>query len=78
MTANQEYCRTRPLGEAEPQDVRALGYITMELMQKHVKDNGAVGVDDLYRWRSDSNAVGFLCETTSAPSVDVLMKVRQA
>lgn len=66
----------RPWGKTELRDVRGLSYITMELMQKYVKDNGAVGVDDLHRWPSDSNAVGFLCETTSAPSVDVLMKVR--
>jgi hypothetical protein len=50
----------------------------MELMQKHVKGDGAVGVDDLRRWPSDSNAVGFLSETTSASSVIELMKVNQA
>jgi hypothetical protein len=47
----------------------------MELMQKHVKEDGAVGVDDLRQWPSDSDAVGFLSETTSASSVIELMKV---
>jgi hypothetical protein len=71
----QEYCHTRPLADTEPRDIRALSSITMELMQKYVKDGGAVGVDDLHRWPSDSNAVGFLSETTSATSVERLMKV---
>lgn len=47
----------------------------MELMQKYVRDDGAVGVDDQHRWPSDCKAVGFLSETTSATSVDELMKV---
>jgi hypothetical protein len=75
MTADQECCRRRLLGLAGPRDVRALGFITMELMQKHVKNDGAVGVDDLRRWPPDSNAVDFLSETTSASSVNELMRV---
>jgi hypothetical protein len=47
----------------------------MELMQKYVKDGGAIGVEDLDRWPSDSNAVAFLSMTTSAPSLDELLKV---
>jgi hypothetical protein len=54
-----------------------VGYIAMELMQKYVKDDGAVGVEDLERWPSDSNAVDFLSRTTSASSVDELLKVRR-
>jgi hypothetical protein len=44
-------------------------------MQKYTKDDGAVGVDDLRRWPSNSDAVGFLSETTSAASAVELMKV---
>jgi hypothetical protein len=47
----------------------------MELMQKYVKADGVVGVDDLRRWPLNSLAVGFLSETTSATSVGELMKV---
>ena len=47
----------------------------MELMQKSTKDDGATGVDDLERWPSDSDAVGFLSAITSADSVDELKKV---
>jgi hypothetical protein len=47
----------------------------MELMQKYTKDDGAVGVDDLRRWPSNSDAVGFLLDTTSAASPGVLIKV---
>lgn len=73
--ANQECCHIRPPGDTEPRDIRALSFITMELMQKYVKDDGAVRVDDLRRWPSDSKAVGFLSETTSANSVDRLLNV---
>ena len=56
-------------------DIRALGIITMELMQKYAKDDGAIGVDDLERWPSDCNAVGFLSMTTSATHADELLQV---
>ncbi|KAH7111053.1 kinase-like domain-containing protein [Dendryphion nanum] len=72
--ADQEYCHNRSLGSAKPYDIRALGLITMELMQGYVKDDGAIGVDDLHRWPDGSDAVGFLSETTSACSVGELMK----
>ena len=53
----------------------SLGYIVMELMQKYTKDGGAIGVEDLDRWPSNSNAVAFLSLTTSTPSLDELLKV---
>jgi len=45
-------------------------------MQKYTQDNGAVGVENLDRWPSDSDAVTFLSETTSAASARELRKVR--
>ncbi|KAL5344938.1 hypothetical protein ACLOAV_009891 [Pseudogymnoascus australis] len=65
--ANQQFC-DKPQRNQEPRDVRALGIITMELMQKYTQDNGAVGVENFDRWPSDSDAVAFLSETTSAAS----------
>lgn len=47
----------------------------MELMQKHLKEDGVVGIEDLDRWPSDSAAVEFLSATTSATSANELMKV---
>lgn len=47
----------------------------MELMEKCTKDDEAIGVEDLNRWPFDSDAVGFLSATTSASSVNELMKV---
>jgi len=47
----------------------------MELMQKYVKDGGAIRVEDLDRWPSNSNAVAFLSLTTSAPLLDELLMV---
>jgi hypothetical protein len=55
--------------------MRALGFIIMELMQKYTKDDGAIGVDDLRRWPSKSDAIGFLLETTSTASASELIKV---
>lgn len=45
-------------------------------MQKYSQGNGAVGVENLDRWPSDSDAVAFLSETTSAASARELKKVR--
>jgi hypothetical protein len=44
-------------------------------MQKYTKDGGAIGVEDLDRWPSDSNMVAFLSLTTSTPLLDELLKV---
>lgn len=72
--ANLQCCETVD-GKGEPRDVRALSSIMMELMQKYVKDDGAVGVDNLHRWPSDCDAVAFLSETTSAASALELQNV---
>lgn len=48
----------------------------MELMQKYVKEDGVVGIEDLDRWPSDSAAVDFLSATTSASSAKQLMTHR--
>ena len=74
--AGQEGCKE--IGSAQRQslrDIRAVGYITMELMQKYTKDDGAIGIEDLDRWPSASDAVGFLSMTTSAASIDELIQV---
>lgn len=78
MTADQESCRhVVPSRSIDIRDVRALSRIMMELMQKHVKEDGVVGIEDLDRWPSDSAAVEFLSATTSASSAKELMTVSQ-
>jgi hypothetical protein len=47
----------------------------MELMQKYVKDDGVVGLDNLDRWRTSPAAIEFLSATTSASSIEELKKV---
>lgn len=49
----------------------------MELMEKSVKDGGAIGVEDLDRWSPGSVAVKFLAMTTSATSVNELKEVNK-
>lgn len=56
-------------------DLRSLSSIMMELMQKYVKEDAAIGIDDLRRWHSSSDAVGLLSATTSAMSAAELLKV---
>ncbi|KIW36748.1 uncharacterized protein PV06_11044 [Exophiala oligosperma] len=74
VAADQELCRPCRQGSPGSRDIRALGFITMELMQKYAKVDGTVGVDDLGRWPSDSLAARFLSETTSATSAERLLK----
>jgi hypothetical protein len=52
-----------------------VGNIMMELLQKYVKDDGKVGVENLDRWPSDSAAVTFLSSTITASSLKTLMEV---
>ena len=76
MAADQECCRhVAPSRSIGVRDVRALSRVMMELMQKHVKEDGVVGIEDLNRWPSDSAAVDFLSATTSASSATQLMTV---
>jgi len=55
--------------------MKALSSITMELMQKYITEDEAVGVHNLHRWPSDSDAVGFLSATISAASAAELLEV---
>lgn len=47
----------------------------MELMQKYVKDDGAVGVDNLDRWQGCPAALDFLSAIITASSFEELKKV---
>lgn len=47
----------------------------MELMQKYIKDDGAVGIDDLERWQACPAAIEFLSAITSASSFEELKEV---
>ena len=47
----------------------------MELMQKYVKDDGAVGIDNLDHWQSHPAAIEFLSMMTSASPFEELKNV---
>jgi hypothetical protein len=47
----------------------------MELMQKYIKENRAVGIDNLDRWRNCPATIEFLCVTISASSFKELKEV---
>lgn len=54
--------------------VRPLGIIAMELMEGESDEERVVGIKNLRRWPSDSDAVDFLSTTTSAGSLRELQK----
>lgn len=76
MPANQECCYSVVGSDGAKWDLRDLSSITMELMQKYVREDGAIAIDNVDRWDSASDAVRFLTATTSAKSVFELLKVR--
>lgn len=47
----------------------------MALMQKHEKDVGIAGVNDLNQWPVDSDAFGFLSAASTEP-IESLRKVK--
>lgn len=47
----------------------------MELMQKYVKDDGMVGIDDVSRWPVDSDAFAFLSAISATESIESLKQV---
>lgn len=56
-------------------DLASVARVMMELMQKYVKDDGVVGIDNLGRWRDRPAAIEFLSATTSAGSFEELKTV---
>ncbi|KAH6714486.1 hypothetical protein BKA61DRAFT_482129, partial [Leptodontidium sp. MPI-SDFR-AT-0119] len=56
-------------------DVKAIGYIVIELIQKYYKDNSAISLKDFSKYLSNSNIVDFLAATTSATLVKELLRV---
>jgi hypothetical protein len=54
--------------------INAVAIIMMQLMQSYEMGDGIIGVDNIDRWPLDSEAFGFLEATSSAQSVDALMK----
>lgn len=68
-------CVERPPGQAQNVYIKTLASITMEIMQKYVKDDGMVGVDDVDRWPVDSDAFGFLSALSTAQSIESLKEV---
>ena len=54
---------------------RDLGHVVMVLMQGYAKEDGAVGINDLERWPSDSLAIDFLSATTYASRTNQLLEV---
>ncbi|KAF3403916.1 hypothetical protein F1880_010281 [Penicillium rolfsii] len=70
--ASLEFCLDRPPGLVQSVYIKKLASITMEIMQKYVKDDGMVGIDDVERWPVDSDAFRFLSALSAATSIESL------
>ena len=68
-------CVECPPGQAQNVYIKKLASITMEIMQKYVKGDGMVGVDDVERWPVDSDAFGFLSALLTTKSIESLKEV---
>ncbi|KAJ5640296.1 uncharacterized protein N7484_008158 [Penicillium longicatenatum] len=73
--ARLECCVVRQADKIQTSDLAPISKIMMELMQKYVKDDGAVGIDNPECWRICPAAIEFLSATTSASSFEELKKV---
>ncbi|KAJ5938486.1 hypothetical protein N7466_001620 [Penicillium verhagenii] len=70
--AGPEHCVDCVTSQSEAACIAAIPSITMQLMQKYDKEDGAIGVDDLERWPIASAAVNFLSASGAAASMAVL------
>ncbi|KAH2667019.1 hypothetical protein KXW53_007269 [Aspergillus fumigatus] len=70
-----EHCVKRQSNQSQEKTRRALANITMLLMQKYLKPDGVVGIDNT-RWQADP--ILFLSATQSVSTVQELKKVSQA
>ncbi|KAJ5974840.1 hypothetical protein N7481_008547 [Penicillium waksmanii] len=73
--ARIDCCVIRQQGTIQASDLAPVSRIMMELMQKYVKEDGAIGIDNLDRWRSCPAAIEFLCATNSASSFEELKEL---
>lgn len=68
-------CVECPPGQAQSVHIKKLGSIAMEIMQKYVKDDGIVGIDDVERWPIDSDSFEFLVALSTTTSIESLKEV---
>lgn len=73
--AGQEYSKSTEIPAKPSTDVVAVGYIMVELMQKYPKENGVIGIENVDRWPSDSEAVKFLSMIEANVPVHTLLQV---
>ena len=75
ITANQYYCIKIILLKGTPRDIQALSPITIELIQKYIKEDSTISIDNLLHWNSNSDTLTFLSVIISAASIAELLQV---
>ena len=73
--AGQECCQELVLSQGSIRDIRGVGYITIDLVDKDVKYEGPIKVCDTCLW--SNKAVQFLSRTESAYSINKLIEVNK-
>jgi hypothetical protein len=66
-----EHCVSYQSNQSQAKSLRALANITMLLMQKYLKPDGVIGIDNT-RWHADP--LGFLSATASVANIQDLKK----
>ncbi|KAJ5976533.1 hypothetical protein N7481_010240 [Penicillium waksmanii] len=74
--ARIDCCVIRQQGTIQASHLAPASRIMMELTHKYIKEDGAVGIDNLDRWRTYPAAIEFLCATASASSFEELREQR--
>jgi len=76
VAAGQESCTKLALRQSPLKDIKALGYITMALMNREEKYDGNIGVHDIARWPVDGKANHFLRLIQATSSFTEVKEVR--
>ncbi|RAL04899.1 uncharacterized protein BO80DRAFT_318000, partial [Aspergillus ibericus CBS 121593] len=67
-----EHCVEHQLDQSQSRSLSALTTVTTLLMQKYVKADGAIGIDNVDCWSIGSEPVEFLSATTSVVTIEDL------
>lgn len=69
-----EHCVESQPGQSQSESLSALTTLTTLLMQKYVKVDGAIGIDNVDCWPVGSEPVEFLSATTLVVAVEELKR----
>lgn len=75
-TGGQELCQITS-AELQAKNILDFGKVMIKLMQKLVRKDGTIGIDDPGRWQDNPDTIQFASSITSARSTEELRRVSQ-